>query len=108
MPFSPFFRRFSFERETFFQRKKGGENFFRVKKRGAKTFLDAKKVGRNFLLPEKKGGGKFFHRGKILKTRPGYPVNFDRSLRNNSAFKFLKNLKNSIHGAHLKFGGISR
>ena len=69
--FPPFLDVFPLSAKIFFKERKGGENFFRVKKRGAKTFLDAKKGGRNFLLPEENGGGKFFHRGKILKTRPG-------------------------------------
>ena len=38
------------------------------------------KRGAELFIAEKKEGGKFFDRGKILKTRPGYPVNFDWSL----------------------------
>ena len=63
-----------------------GANFFVTKKRvamilkkwRAKTFLDAKKGGGAFYC-RKKGDGKFFHRSKILKTRPG-SVNSGRSL----------------------------
>ena len=60
--------------------KKGGKDFFPPKKRGAKTFLSAKKGGRKLFGGEKEGGRNFFYGGKILKTRPGYPINFDRSL----------------------------
>ena len=66
--------------KLFFNEEKGGMNFFRAKIRGAKTFLAVKKGGRKLSLEGKKGGRNFFYRGKILKTRPGYTINFDRSL----------------------------
>ena len=49
--------------------KNGGEVFFSKKIRGAKTFFDLEK-----------GGAKTFFRQIFPKTRPRYPVNFDRSL----------------------------
>ena len=64
--------------------KKGGKDFFPPKKRGAKTFLSAKKRGRKLFGGEKEGGRNFFYGGKILKTRPGYPINFDRSLKSSN------------------------
>ena len=47
-------------------------NFFRAKIREAKTFFAVKKRG---------GGQNFFCRGEILKTRPEYQINSDRSLK---------------------------
>ena len=55
--------------KTFFHLKKGGEDFFSEKIRGAKTFFRLKK-----------GGRRLFFRQIFPKTRPRYPVNFDRSL----------------------------
>ena len=64
-----FFRKKLGGRRLFFNQKKGGEDFFLRKNKGAKTFFRLKKGGEDFF------SGKFFS-----KTRPRYPVNFDRSL----------------------------
>ena len=58
------------------------------KKYGAKTF-STKKVGEDFLQLEngaktflrKNKGRRLFFRQIFPKTQPGYPVNFERSLR---------------------------
>ena len=56
-------------RRLFSTKKKGGEDFFSENIRGAKTFFRLKK-----------GGRRLFFRQIFPKTRPRYPVNFDRSL----------------------------
>ena len=64
----------------------GGSDFFSSKKKGAATFFHRKKRGRELFFKRKKGGAEFFTRGKIPKTRPRYPVNFGRSLRELAKF----------------------
>ena len=46
--------------KTFFERKKGGYEFFWGEKKGAMTFFERKKRGRGLFLKDKKGGAKFF------------------------------------------------
>ena len=79
--------------------KKGGEEFFSKKIRGAKTFFQLKKGGRRLFFRRNKGGEDFFSTKKrgvktffqanFPKTRPRYPVNFDRSLRQRGCFQSL-------------------
>ena len=65
--------------KTFFSEKKGGWNFFSLLKRGQGFFLKKKRGARCFFRSEKGGHGVFLW-PKIPKTRPGYPINFARSL----------------------------
>ena len=56
-------------------------------KKGAKTFFFRKNMGGEDFFSSKKGGGDFF-RQILPKTRPRYPVNFDRSLTHFECFFF--------------------
>ena len=58
---------------AFGRNKKGGEEYFSKKNYG----------GEDFFFQLKKGGRRLFFRQIFPKTRPRYPVNFDRSLSHN-------------------------
>ena len=61
-----------------FQKKLGGEDFL-TKNRG-KDFFQKKNKGSQTFLTKK--GAKTFFQANFAKTRPRYPINFDRSLSN--------------------------
>ena len=75
-----FFSEYKRGDDFFSSKKKGVATFFHRNKKGAQSFFQRKKRGRGLRFQEKKGGTEFFTRGKIPQTRPGYRVNFGRSL----------------------------
>ena len=61
----------------FIQRKNVGYSFFSEQKKGARSLLVRGKMrGKEYFLEWKRGGVEFSLQTHILKTRPGYLVNF--------------------------------